>query len=42
VPSAGPQQFKAVLLRMVLLAGIWAGLVGLLIAAGEVVAIRLR
>ena len=37
VSSADPRQLKAVLLRMMVLAGIWAGLVGLLIAAGEVV-----
>jgi len=37
VPTAGPPQLRAVLLRMLVLAGIWAGLVGLLIAAGEVV-----
>jgi undecaprenyl-diphosphatase len=37
VASAGPPQLKAVLPRMAVLAGIWAGLVGLLIAAGEAV-----
>jgi hypothetical protein len=36
VSSVSPQA-KAVLLRMVVLAGIWAGLAGLLIAAGEMV-----
>lgn len=37
VPSARPPSLKAALPRMAVLAGIWAGLVGLLIAAGEVV-----
>jgi len=32
----GPQR-RAVLFRLTVLAGIWAGLVGLLIAAGELV-----
>ena len=34
---AGLRQLKAVLPRMAVLAGIWAGLVGLLIGAGEAV-----
>jgi hypothetical protein len=37
VLSADLPQLKAALPRMAVLAGIWAGLVGLLIAAGEVV-----
>lgn len=37
MPTAGPVQLRAVLVRMLVLAGIWAGLVGLLITAGEVV-----
>ncbi len=37
VASAGLSQLKALLPRMAVLAGIWAGLVGLLIAAGEAV-----
>ena len=37
MPTARPTQRKAVLLRMVVLVGIWAGLVGLLVAAGEVI-----
>ena len=36
VPTVSPQA-RAVLLRMVVLAGVWAGLVGLLIAVGEIV-----
>jgi hypothetical protein len=37
VPAARPPQLRAVLLRMAVLTGIWAGLVGLLVAAGEVI-----
>ena len=37
MPSADPPRLRAVLLRLVVLAVIWAGLVGLLVAAGEVV-----
>jgi hypothetical protein len=37
VPSADPPRLRAVLLCLVVLAVIWAGLVGLLVAAGEVV-----
>jgi hypothetical protein len=35
VPSADPPRLRAVLLCLVMLAVIWAGLVGLLVAAGE-------
>jgi membrane-associated phospholipid phosphatase len=37
VPATHPPQLRAVLLRMAVLTGIWAGLVGLLVAAGEVI-----
>ena len=37
VPAARPPQLRDVLLRMAVLTGIWAGLVGLLVAAGEVI-----
>jgi hypothetical protein len=37
VPAARPPQLRAVLLRLAVLTGIWAGLVGLLVAAGEVI-----
>jgi membrane-associated phospholipid phosphatase len=37
MPSAGLPQLKAALPRMAVLAGIWAGLTGLLLAAGAVV-----
>ena len=37
MPSAGPPQLRAVLPRMAVLAGIWAGLTGLLLAVGVVV-----
>jgi membrane-associated phospholipid phosphatase len=37
VPYGRPPQLRAVLLRLAVLVGVWAGLVGLLVAAGEVV-----
>jgi len=37
MPSAGPPQLRAALPRMAVLAGIWAGLTGLLLAVGVVV-----
>lgn len=37
VPAAHPPQLRTVLLRMAVLAGIWAGLVGLLVTAGELI-----
>jgi len=37
MPSAGPPQLRAVLPRVAVLAGIWAGLTGLLLAVGVVV-----
>jgi undecaprenyl-diphosphatase len=37
MPSAGLSELKAALPRMAVLAGIWAGLAGLLLASGEIV-----
>jgi undecaprenyl-diphosphatase len=37
VAAASPPQLKAALPRLAVLAGIWAGLAGLLVAAGEIV-----
>lgn len=37
MPATGPPQLRAVLLRVLMLIGIWAGLVGLLVATGEVI-----